>query len=89
MKTFRWFLLEQWGTIHSNCLLVNYLFVISHSKVQENVMDEHGVNTISEVYDGNPPHLPGGAISQAWSVAEILRIMDLNDQITVKKKFKG
>lgn len=55
----------------------------------ENVMDEHGVSTISEVYDGNPPHLPGGAISQAWSVAEILRIMDLNDQITVKKKFKG
>jgi len=54
----------------------------------ENVMDEHGVSTISEVYDGDPPHLPGGAISQAWSVAEILRIIDLNDQITVKKKFK-
>lgn len=54
----------------------------------EEVMDEHGVSTVSEVYDGNPPHLPGGAISQAWSVAEILRIMDLNDQIIVKKKFK-
>ncbi len=55
----------------------------------EDVMDEHGVSTISEVYDGDPPHLPGGAISQAWSVAEILRIIDLNDQLTVKKKFKG
>ncbi|MEA1886798.1 MAG: amylo-alpha-1,6-glucosidase [Bacteroidota bacterium] len=55
----------------------------------ENVMDDHGVSTISEVYDGDPPHLPGGAISQAWSVAEILRIMDINDQLTVKKQAKG
>jgi glycogen debranching enzyme len=50
------------------------------------VMDEHGISTISEVYDGDPPHMPGGTISQAWSVAEILRVMDLNDQITVKAK---
>ncbi|HCC71416.1 MAG TPA: amylo-alpha-1,6-glucosidase [Bacteroidales bacterium] len=55
----------------------------------EEVMDEHGVSSISEVYDGDPPHLPGGSISQAWSVAEILRIIDLNDQLTVKKMFKG
>lgn len=50
----------------------------------EEVMDEHGISTISEVYDGDPPHLAGGAISQAWSVAEILRVMDLNDQVIVK-----
>ncbi len=52
----------------------------------EEVMDEHGISTISEVYDGDPPHLAGGAISQAWSVAEILRVMDLNDQVIVKAK---
>ncbi len=40
----------------------------------ESVMNEHGVGTISEVYDGDPPHKPGGAISQAWNVAELLRI---------------
>lgn len=34
---------------------------------------EAGVGTISEVFDGNPPHKPGGCISQAWSVAEPLR----------------
>lgn len=34
----------------------------------------HGIGTISEVYDGDPPHLPNGAISQAWSIAELLRI---------------
>lgn len=35
---------------------------------------EHGVGSISEVFDGNPPHLPNGAPSQAWSVAELLRM---------------
>ena len=40
----------------------------------EDVMDENGVGTIPEVYDGDPPHKPGGAISQAWSVAELLRV---------------
>jgi glycogen debranching enzyme len=32
-----------------------------------------GIGTVSEVFDGNPPHTPGGCISQAWSVAEPLR----------------
>jgi len=43
----------------------------------EAVMSEHGVSTISEIYDGDPPHSPDGAISQAWSVGEVLRIIDL------------
>jgi predicted glycogen debranching enzyme len=43
----------------------------------EEVMSEHGITTISEIYDGDPPHAPQGAISQAWSVAEVLRILDL------------
>lgn len=40
-------------------------------------MSEHGIGTISEVYDGDPPHNAGGAISQAWSVAELLRTLYL------------
>jgi predicted glycogen debranching enzyme len=43
----------------------------------EAVMSEHGISTISEIYDGDPPHMPQGAISQAWSVGEVLRIIDL------------
>ncbi|MBN2862595.1 MAG: glycogen debranching enzyme family protein [Bacteroidales bacterium] len=43
----------------------------------EEVMGEHGISTLSEIYDGDPPHAPRGAISQAWSVAEVLRIIDL------------
>jgi predicted glycogen debranching enzyme len=32
-----------------------------------------GINTIPEIFDGESPHLPGGCISQAWSVAEVMR----------------
>jgi predicted glycogen debranching enzyme len=42
----------------------------------EPVMNEHGIGTISEIYDGDPPHYPKGAISQAWSVAALLRIIN-------------
>jgi predicted glycogen debranching enzyme len=43
----------------------------------EEVMSEHGIGTISELYDGDPPYRPSGAISQAWSVAELLRVRNL------------
>jgi predicted glycogen debranching enzyme len=43
----------------------------------EAVMSEHGVSTISEIHDGDPPHSPQGSISQAWSVGEVLRIIEL------------
>lgn len=40
------------------------------------VMNEHGIGSISELYDGNPPHSSRGAISHAGSVAALLRIID-------------
>lgn len=43
----------------------------------EPALFEYGLGTIAEVYDGDPPHKPGGTISQAWSVAELLRIRQL------------
>ena len=45
----------------------------------EEDMYDYGVSTISELYDGNPPYRSGGAISQAWSVAEILRMKSIID----------
>ena len=36
-------------------------------------LDEAGVGTISEVFHGSAPHLAGGCVAQAWSVAEVLR----------------
>ncbi len=37
-------------------------------------LDEAGLGHISEVADGDPPHLPGGCPFQAWSVGEALRL---------------
>lgn len=40
------------------------------------MLDVFGDNwdgSIQEIFDGDPPYLPRGCISQAWSVAEILR----------------
>jgi glycogen debranching enzyme len=34
---------------------------------------DHGVGSISEIYDGDPPHTPRGCVAQAWGVAELLR----------------
>ncbi len=36
-------------------------------------LGEHGVAQVSEVFDGDPPHRPGGCFAQAWSVGELLR----------------
>lgn len=38
----------------------------------EEEMMQHGISTISEVYNGDPPYVGKGAISQAWSVAALL-----------------
>ncbi|MBD2666255.1 amylo-alpha-1,6-glucosidase [Richelia sinica] len=32
-----------------------------------------GLGSISEIFDGDPPHTARGAIAQAWSVAEVIR----------------
>jgi len=37
-------------------------------------MEEAGLGFIGEVYDGDPPHRPGGCIAQAWSVAAAIHI---------------
>lgn len=43
-------------------------------------VNNYGIGGIAEVYDGNPPHNPGGSISQAWSVSELLRIRYMLDK---------
>jgi predicted glycogen debranching enzyme len=47
------------------------------------IIQEHGIGSISELYDGDPPHRPGGAISMAWNVAELLRMH------TIIKKYES
>ena len=39
----------------------------------EEDMTVHGVASVAEIYDGNPPHFPHGAIAHSMSVSELLR----------------
>ena len=36
-------------------------------------MADHGIGSISEIFEGDAPFAPRGCIAQAWSVAELLR----------------
>lgn len=47
---------------------IKRLFLPFHAHVSD-----AGLGTISEIFDGDYPHIPRGCISQAWSVGEILR----------------
>jgi predicted glycogen debranching enzyme len=38
-------------------------------------MNEDGIGTISEIFDSEPPFAPRGCMTQAWSVAEVLRCL--------------
>jgi|tagenome__1003787_1003787.scaffolds.fasta_scaffold20987926_3 predicted glycogen debranching enzyme len=36
-----------------------------------------GLGSVSEIFEGEPPHRPKGCIAQAWGVAEILRVLQM------------
>lgn len=38
-------------------------------------LGEAGIGQISEIFEGDPPHHPCGCFAQAWSVAEVLRVL--------------
>jgi predicted glycogen debranching enzyme len=46
-----------------------------------------GLGSISEIFDGDPPHEPRGCIAQAWSVAEPLRAY-LEDVVWIRPKYE-
>lgn len=60
------------------------LRIISSDKVLEilkpclialrNHLADYGIGSIAEVFSGDCPHQPNGCVSQAWSVAEVLRV---------------
>lgn len=41
------------------------------------MLDEYCLNNIPEIFDGDFPHRAGGAVAQAWSVAELIRMEHL------------
>jgi len=54
----------------------------------EQTISEYCIGSIAEIYDGDPPHRPKGAISQAWSVGALLRINQIMSRFgsTTEKK---
>ena len=51
-------------------------------------LNEAGIGSLSEIFDGDAPHTPRGCIAQAWSVGESLRGY-LEDVMGVKPKYDG
>jgi len=60
------FLRTHWRVHHD----LDALRTILAPFVQE--VGRRGLGGIAEVHDGTPPHHPGGSLTQAWSVGEIL-----------------
>jgi glycogen debranching enzyme len=61
-------------------------FSLAHYRVYQNreaaqgfleplgrTINSGGLGSIGEIFDGDPPFWPGGAIAQSWSVAETIR----------------
>jgi predicted glycogen debranching enzyme len=57
-------------------------------KVIENFkyhLDEGCIGSVSEIFDAEAPHHPGGCVAQAWGVAEILRVMKDHNLYQLKR----
>ncbi len=60
------------------------------SNFEEEIQD-YGIGSICEYFDAAPPYNPRGAISQAWSVAAVLEIVQMigeHEKLVVKKPAK-
>jgi glycogen debranching enzyme len=62
---------------------MNFLMPLFNEKIFE-----AGLGTLSEIFDGDPPHASRGCISQAWSVAEPLRAY-VEDIMQVRPKHEN
>jgi predicted glycogen debranching enzyme len=50
-------------------------------------LNEAGLGTLNEIFDGEPPYAPRGCVAQAWSVAEPLRAY-VEDGVQVKPPYE-
>jgi len=69
--------------IEANLRLFGAKFVPKAKELVEGFEEDmtiHGLCTVAELYHGDPPHTPHGCIAQAWSVAGILRSMQLIEE---------
>ncbi|MDH5585270.1 MAG: amylo-alpha-1,6-glucosidase [Nitrospirota bacterium] len=61
------FVLAHHRVYHNPGTALSYLEPMAHQ------LNEYGLGTLGEIFDGQPPHAPRGCIAQAWTVAEVLR----------------
>ncbi|KPV48301.1 hypothetical protein SE17_38795, partial [Kouleothrix aurantiaca] len=47
------------------------------------------LGSVSEILEGDPPHLPRGAVAQAWGVAEVLRVWRMLENVGRGDKMTG
>ena len=45
-------------------------------------LDQACVGSISEIFDADPPYTPRGCVAQAWSVAEVLRVLEKTQSVS-------
>jgi predicted glycogen debranching enzyme len=62
------FVAAHWRVYRDAALARSYLRPLLHH------LTSHGLGSISEICDGDPPFTPRGCPAQAWSVAELLRL---------------
>ncbi len=55
----------------------------------KNEMSENCIGTLSEAYEGNPPHTAKGSISQAWNVAGVIMACMLVEKVEEENKIKS
>lgn len=54
----------------------NFIFISERLKtIQAHFLGADGLGSIQEIFDGDAPHHAKGCIAQAWSVAELLRVL--------------
>ncbi|MBI4532348.1 MAG: glycogen debranching protein, partial [Candidatus Melainabacteria bacterium] len=54
----------------------NFQYVAEHLQgIRRHIVGEAGLGYVSEIFDGDVPHHACGSIAQAWSSAELLRVL--------------
>jgi len=61
--------------ISGNAMLISELAARFGEEIQS-----YGIGSINELFDGDPPHAPWGAVSQAWSVGAVLMIRETTER---------
>jgi predicted glycogen debranching enzyme len=65
------FVLAHYSVYQNKELALSFLQPMKHH------LTIHGLGTMSEIFDGDPPHQPRGCYAQAWTVAEVLRVWQM------------